>query len=249
VQRVETISFGVTGRGTLQSYLECTQWMEKSDLDVVVYVFVENDPGDQVFQMAGSDKIPFPVLAGDSFVVDDSFNQRYGHKMSWWHRAMQRVKSNSLVVSTLEGRLKLLLRHGIKTAVTEADRMGGAGGGGVPMVPSTWPPELREEGWTLVERVLDRWRRDVAAEGRAFVVARVPREEVVADPLDTQDSWALPLHLYCERNDIPLVDPTPLFLDRMQAGEDMFYDHFTFDGHRAFADVLTAYFRGASLPR
>lgn len=247
VQRVETISFGVTGRSTLQSYLECTQWMEKSDLDVVAYVFVENDPGDQVREMKNSDEVPFAVLTADSFVVDYSFNEIHGHKTSWWHRAMQRLKSNSLVVSTLEGRLKLLLRHGIKPTVTEADRVGGVGGGGVPMVPSVWPPELREEGWTLVERVLDRWRRDVKAQGRAFVVARVPREEVVAEPLETQDSWAPRLHLYCGRNGVPLVDPTPLFLDRMKAGEAMYYDHFTPDGHRAFADAVVAFFDSTSV--
>jgi hypothetical protein len=242
VERVETISFGITGRSTLQCYLECAQWMEKSDLDVVVYVFVENDPGDQVRRMKDSDEVPFAVLSGDSFVVDYSFNEYHGHKTSWWHRAMQRIKSNSLVVSTLEGRLKLLLRHGVKRTVTEADRKGGAGGGGVPMVPSVWPPEVREEGWTLVERVLDRWRRDVNAQGRAFIIARVPREEVVAVPLETQDSWAPRLHRYCERNGVPLVDPTPWFLERMNTGEKMYYDHFTPEGHRAFADAIVACF-------
>lgn len=247
VKRVEVISFGMSGRSTLQSYLECTQWMEPSDLDQVVYVFVENDPGDQIPLMRGSDEVPFPILAGDSFVVDNSFRRRYGHKATRWHRTVQMLKSNSLVVSTLEGRLKLLLRHGIKPAVTEADRTGGAQGGGVSMVPSTWSPELREEGWTLMERVLDRWHRDVQAHGRTFVIARVPREEVVADPLETQDSWALRLHLYCAERGIPLVDPTPVFLERMAAGEKMYLDHFTPEGNRAFADALIAYFDSTSV--
>jgi hypothetical protein len=241
IRRVETFSFGITGRSTVQSYLECQQWMKRTDLDVVVYVFVENDPGDNIQRMRGSDEVPFAILSGDSFVVDDSFKERYAHKTTWWHRAMQRIKSHSLVVSTLEGRLKLLLRHGIKSTVTQADRAGGAQGGGVSMVPSAWPPELVDEGWTIVERVLDRWRRDVAAEGRAFVIMRVPREEVVAVPLAEQDSWAPRLTDYCTRNGIPLVDPTPLFVPRIAAGEKVYYDHFTALGHRLFAEAFVNY--------
>ena len=241
VRHVETIPFGITGRSTLQSYLECTQWMEKADLDAVVYVFVENDPGDNIQPMRGSDEVPVAELAGDSFVVDTSFNQRYGHKNSWWHRAMQRIKAHSLVVSTLEGRLKLLKRHGIKRTVTEADRVGGAGGGGVTMVPSAWPQHLVEDGWTLVERILDTWSRSVTSTGREFIIIRVPREEVVTAPLEGQDSWAPRLHAYCARRNIPLIDPTPNMAPHMQRGEKIYYDHFTALGHRAFSDAFVAY--------
>lgn len=242
VQRVEALCFGISGRSTLQSYLECRQWMETCDLDVVVYVFVENDPGDNIPRMRGSDEVPFAALAGDSFAVDDSFNQRYGHKTTWWHRAMQRAKANSLVVSTIEGRLKLLKRYGIKRAVTEADRAGGAQGGGVTMVPSAWPQELVEDAWTLVERILDRWHREVAAQGRAFIILRVPREQEVAVPLAEQDTWAPRLHDYCARRAIPLVDPTPLFIPRMAAGEAIYDDHYTSLGNRVSAEAFVDYF-------
>ena len=241
VRRVETISFGFSGRSTLQSYLECQQWMKKADLDVVVYVFVENDPGDQLPGIQPSDEVPLAVLAGDSFVVDNSFSQRYARKASGWHRAMQRLKSNSLVVSTLEGRLKLLMRHGVKTKVTEADRAGGAGGGGIPMPVSAWPPDRVEEGWTTVERVLDRWSREVSAQKRTFVILRVPREEVVTVPLAQQDAWAPRLHDYCARRNIPLIDPTPLFVPRVAAGDQIYFDHFTALGHRLFADAFVNY--------
>ncbi len=248
IRRVEVISFGITGRSTVQSYLECEQSMEKTDLDVVVYVFVENDPGDNFHPMCVSDEIPVAILAGDSFVVDDSFNQRYGHKTTWWHRAMQRIKSNSLVVSTIEGRVKLLKRHGIKRTMTEADRVGGAQGGGVTMVPSAWPQELVEPGWTLFERLVDRWHSDVAAQKRGFVILRVPREEVVSAPLAGQDSWAPRLHDYCARRGIPLVDPTPLFVPRIAAGEKVYYDHFTVLGNRLFADAFVSYWLTRDTP-
>jgi hypothetical protein len=239
VRDVETFGFGMSGRSALQSWLESRKWMEPLDLDLVVYVFVENDPADQVRALKGSDIVPYPVLAADSFVIDDSFNRTYGYKASWWHRVMQGLKSRSLVVSTLEGRLKLLKQYGIKRRVTEADREGAAGGGGSPMAPSAWPPDLVEPGWELQERVMDRWRRDVEAQGRRFVILRVPRgESVVAEPLETQDTWAARLHAYCARRGVALVDPTPFFLARQNAGEKMYHDHFTPAGHRAFADAF-----------
>jgi hypothetical protein len=242
VTRVETLGFGMSGRGTLQSWLECQNWMSACDLDYVVYVFVENDPADQIRSLKGSDAIPYPVLAADSFVVDYSFNDVYGYKASWWHRLMQRIKSNSLVVSTLEGRLKLLKNYGLKRRVTEADRTGAAGGGGAPMPPSAWPPALVPEGWALVERVVDAWNLGVETEGRRFVIARVPREEEVAVSLAEQDTWAPRLTTLCDQRGIPLVDPTPYFLPLMHTGEKIYDDHFTPVGHRAFAAAFVNFF-------
>ena len=117
-ESVETIAFGISGRGALQSYLECKNWMEKLDLDYVVYVFVENDPADQIRQLKGPGLIPYPIAADDSFTVDDSAIRAEAYKATWWHRAMQRIKSNSLVVSTIEGRLKLLKSYGARRTVT-----------------------------------------------------------------------------------------------------------------------------------
>jgi hypothetical protein len=238
VTAVEALSFGKSGRSALQSYLECRYWLHPLGLDYVVYVFCENDPADQVRRLKGSDTDPYPVLEADSFVVDRSFHERYGYKTSWWHRAMQRVKSNSLVVSTVEGRLKLLMAHGVKRRVTEADRQGVAEGVSL-MAPSAWPQELVPVGWELQVRVMDRWRKEVEREGRNFVVMHVPRsEEVLAEPLDTQDTWALRLHIYCRDRGVPLVDPAPFFLARMQTGEKMYHHHFTPEGHRAFAEAF-----------
>jgi hypothetical protein len=64
--------------------------------------------------------------------------------------------------------------------------------------------------------------------------------------LETQDSWAPRLHRYCARNGVPLIDPTPRFLDRLRIGERMYDDHFTPDGHRAFAAAIVAYFDGTN---
>ncbi len=242
VERVETICFGMSGRGTLQSWLECQQWMDRAELDYVVYVFVENDPMDQIQALKESDIVPYPVLSADTFVVDRSFHERYGYKESAVHRAGQYLKAHSLVISTLEGRLKLLKRYGIKRRVTEAERVGAVGhGGAAGMAPSTWPDSLVTEGELLLERVLGRWAQDVGRSGRRFVVLRVPREEVLLEPLEGQDSWAPTLHAFCAREHIPLVDPTPYLAERERAGHEMYYDHFTREGHEAFAEAFVAF--------
>ena len=45
---VETLAFGISGYGTLHSYLLNKKYTEYFDLDIVVYVFVENDLGDHI---------------------------------------------------------------------------------------------------------------------------------------------------------------------------------------------------------
>lgn len=216
--------------------------MQKLDLDYVVYVFVENDPGDQIRELKGPSIIPFPIASGDTFTVDDSVLRQYAYKASWWHRGVQRIKSNSLVVSTIEGRLKLLMASAAKRTVTRADRNGAAGAMGFPLAPSAWPAELVPKGWDLQERVMDKWRREVLAQGRKFVVMHVPRgEEVLRIPFAEQDTWAPRLQTYCRSRGVPLIEPTPLFVKREDAGQKMYHNHFTPDGHRAFAESFVTY--------
>lgn len=247
INSVETIAFGVSGRGALQSYLECGRWMEPLDLDYVVYVFVENDPANLLPELSGDGTLPFPVLAADSFTVDYSAVEKRAYKASWWHRAMQRIKANSLVVSTIEGRLKLLKAYGAKRKVTAADREGRADATHAPMAPSIWPPGLVPKGWELQERVMDRWREEVGAQGRKFVIMHVPRgNEVLRTPVAEQDTWALKLREYCKDRRVPLIDPTPVFVARMDQGETMFHNHFTPEGHRAFAESFVLYLVGSN---
>jgi hypothetical protein len=243
INAVETIAFGMSGRGALQSYLECNTWMQKLDLDYVVYVFVENDPADQMRELEGPALKPYPVAEGDSFTVDFSGVRAQSYKASWWHRGMQRIKSNSLVVSTIESRLKLLKSYGAKVSVTQADRNGASGAvGSAPMATSAWPPELVSKGWDLQERVMDRWRHEVEVQGREFVIMHVPRgEEVLHVPFAKQDTWATRLQAYCKARHVPLVEPTPLFIAREKTGQKMYHNHFTPDGHRAFAEAFAEF--------
>jgi hypothetical protein len=242
-KRFEALAFGISGRSTLQSYLECSRWMGRLDLDYIVYVFCENDVSDQIRDLNPVQGIPYAYLKGDSFAVDNSFRDRYRHKISWWHRVWQYAKSHSLVLSTLESRIKLLRRHGIRTRAdrddmqmeaAEAAFVRGAGTG-----PSAWKSDsLLAYSETLLARVMDAWHADAAAGGREFVVMYVPKERHMDKPIEEQDSWALWLHEYCTDRDIPLVDPSSELVARRDRGEEVFYDHFTPAGHRAVADAF-----------
>ncbi|MCH7549441.1 MAG: SGNH/GDSL hydrolase family protein, partial [Candidatus Krumholzibacteriota bacterium] len=132
---VEVIAFGVAGRSATQAWFECLNWMRRADLDYVVYVFCENDPGDHLRGISQADAAPFASLDNDSLVIDVSFREANRHKTSPLHRAAQYLKARSLLVSTIVSRLRLLRRHGIQVT---AD---GATAGAVVMGPSSWPSD------------------------------------------------------------------------------------------------------------
>ncbi len=67
-QHIEFLAFGISGRGTVHSYASYEIYTSRYDLDVVVYVFVENDLGDNALflQRARTDRRdirPYAVLS------------------------------------------------------------------------------------------------------------------------------------------------------------------------------------------
>ena len=207
--------------------------MEPAELDYVVYVFCENDPGDQLKAVSQADVAPFATLSDDSLVISYAFRDTYRHKGSTPYRAAQYLKSHSLLVSTVVARLKLLKRHGVQLPPAGD----GAGATGVTIMgPSSWPSDsLATYGWRITERAIERWRDDVAILGRRFAILRVPRAVELEKPLADQDAFAPRLEAFCDSVGIELIDPTSLLRAGGAAGKEMYYDHFTPDGHRAVA--------------
>ncbi len=235
----ETLAFGIGGRSTVQSYLECQRWLTKADLDMVVYVFCENDPGDQIREIKKADSIPYVVAVGDSFVVDTSFRERYAYKKKPLHQLWQRTRSKSLLASTIHSRLKLLRAHGIKTQVTQADRVNEAGVRAPGTGPSTWPNrDLLVEARRLTAAVIETWRDQVVTAGRGFVIMYVPSQRELGKPEDQQDSWLPWLREFCLDRGIGLVDPSPELIARRDSGQEVYYDHFTPAGHAALSEAF-----------
>lgn len=250
---IECIAVSMSGYGPLQSYLEYTRWADSLDLDWAVYVFCENDPGDLVPSIKQSDGIPYPILDGDSFSVDYSFRRIHKRKTTRLHRTWQFLKSKTLLFSTLESRLKLLRRHGIKMTVKpeEMQMAEEAGREEFPEPisrPSSWPDSLREQAGALGERIIRRWRDDVSRDGRRFAVLYVPRQSEIDKPRSAQDSWALWLGEVCGRFGVDLVDPTPYLLARREQGEELYYDHLAPGGHVALADAFLEHYQKVTRP-
>lgn len=245
---IETIAFGVSGYSTFHSYLESRRWADSLDIDIVCYVFCENDVGDNVPLIKRSDEIPYAVLSGDTIRGDFSFRDRYNYKKGWRHRTWQYCKSRSLVCGALQSRLMLLRQRGIRLRATEADKKmsGVAKKGAIPTavdLPSSWPDSLCAEAQEVTERVLVRWKRELDAAKRDFVVVYIPRQSEIAKPVAQQDSWAPWLFEVCARNDIELIDLSPRFAAAIEGGGEMYYDHLTKDGHRVLAEVFVDYYR------
>jgi len=69
---VECLAFGVPHHGTLHAYLKSSLWVDHFDIDLVVYVFCENDLGDQIKEIKKSNLRPYAFL-DDGFKIDNSF--------------------------------------------------------------------------------------------------------------------------------------------------------------------------------
>ncbi|UCF05018.1 MAG: SGNH/GDSL hydrolase family protein [bacterium] len=237
---IECIAIGMMGYSTLQAYLEYTRWADSLSVDHAVYVFCENDMGDNIPELKRCDAIPFPRLSGNVLSMDFSFRERKRHKTRFPHRTWQYLKSHSLVFSTLESRLKLLYHRGIKLRVTReeiemAERAPNDEPPEVNALPSTWPDSLRTHAMTVAEMILAKWHHEVTSDGRRFTIIYIPRSSEFGKPLETQDSWAPWLFRFCKRSGIELVDPTPSMIERKNRGEEIYYDHLARAGHEALA--------------
>jgi hypothetical protein len=246
---VETLAFGQSGFSTLQSYLTSTSWIDRFDIDLVVYVFVENDPGDQLKQIQPR-PAPYPVLTESGLGIDNSFRDAIAAQRSWLHRAGDFLTSHSLVFAVVSQRMRLLLTYGPKLSVTDADRSMGAGGeedGTAQHLPnendppSLWPTDLKNEAIELTEATILAWRDYVEQRGKDFAVLYIPRGSELQKPTAQQDSWKPWLEPFLLRANIPLIDPTPELAAMESAGRQVFYDHFTPFGHVATANAFKAW--------
>jgi hypothetical protein len=246
-RRYECVAVAMMGYGTLQCRLESGRWSEKLGLDHVVYVFCENDPGNHIAGINRSDAVPYARLSGDTLDIDWSFRHRYRHKREWPHRAWQYLKSHSLVFSTLETRMRLLGRDGIKTRVVADERFMAARPeeGELPDAispPSSWPDSLRVLAGELARRVVAGWNEEVRRSGARFHVVYIPRPREMRKDRAGQDSWAAWLHGVCLEEGIDLVDPTGRFVEEEAKGVEIFYDHLAPGGHLVLAEEVSRMF-------
>lgn len=248
---VETLSFGISGYGTLHSFLNSTRWSDFFDLDLIVYVFVENDLGDQISTIRREPNLPYAILDGDDFTVDNSFREKNKFKNTRFFRFMDYINANSLLTSTLSQRLKLLLLYGIKTKVTKEDREMSANydqntSDKIPDqgdLPSTWPKLLYNYAIKLGSSVILKWEKEIDHKSKKYAILYVPRQSEYQKDTKHQDSWKPWLESFTSENNITFIDSTSCLVKMQNSGKDVFYDHFTKEGHKAFADAFVTWFK------
>jgi hypothetical protein len=247
----ESFSFGQSGFSTLQSYLTFRRWASFFNFDMIVYVFCENDIGDQLGVPSNGRCDPYAVLTGDSFRVDNSFRTKcLARKYSIQYRVGDYLTSHSLVCATISSRLQLLLRYGVQPPLVESRQLAGEKAGDrttkgrsadvVTRSPQEWPDSLRAYGQQLESAILCKWRDECRRDGRAFVVIHVP---FVLEPAEG-NYWKGWLEDFCRDQNIPFSDPMNDLVSMQAGGNAVFYDHFTKYGHVAFARSFVRWFRG-----
>lgn len=244
---IEVFAFGISGFGTLQSYLNSKRWADYYDLDLVVYVFCENDLGDNVREIDKEGEAPYAYIKGDSFGIDNSFQEANRFREDFYYKFFDNIRANSLVISTVTRRLKLLIRNGVQSGNNKEnmDMATKSKAGKVPDpsdLPSSWQSFWKEHAKKLGTYIILRWRDDMKIENRDFAVLYIPRNKEMGKEAVFQDSWKQWLENLCIKNNIPFIDPTSDFVKNSVSGNAVFYDHFTRKGHLVFADVFIKWF-------
>jgi len=238
--KIEVLSFGVSSYSTLQSYLTCKQWMDKMDLDLIVYVFYENDLGDQVKQINTLDMVPYAQLDNGNLSINKAFIGKYSYKLKEPMRTLKFIRDRSFLLSEIYRRASLLKKQFKKTKPSENKN------GYIPDQndpPSKWPPYLIKIAEDLGVAVLLEWNNSVVGSGRSFCVLYVPREDQLEIPTENQDSWKKWLQDFCYSSNIAFIDPTSTLVYQKKMGDPVYDDHFSLRGHSAISDVFVSWFK------
>ncbi len=244
---IECLAFAISGRGVLQSYLDFGRRAEEFDIDLAVYVFCENDLGDNIKDIKREKYFPYALLEKNSLKIDLSFREKSSFRESLFYRFYLYLKTRSLAIATLATRINLLKYHVIKTKLYQEDKAMATEGrnGDLPIAidpPSVWPDAVRDYAKDLGERIIAKWMVDAQKDSRDFAILYIPREREMRKETEYQDSWKYWLESFCKDKDIVFIDPTDYLIKMEDSDKEVFGDHFTVYGHKAFAEAFSDWF-------
>jgi hypothetical protein len=248
-REVETLAFGLSGWGTLQAFRAFSVNARRYDLDLAVYVFVENDPGDNSLELSASRhdaEMPYATLADEP----PGYRVREGRPPADppWFRAAKAVQERSLLAQVLWVRLRLLQQEGFrpraraeeKAMRERAPREPGAKPDPND-IPTSWSRDERGDVLLLTERILAEWKRTADGARIPLAVLYVPRgNEMLAGALREEDTWLPWLRATCAKLGLPLLDPRAALRAPLDSATPPYDDHFTRAGHEAVARFLAA---------
>jgi hypothetical protein len=230
---IEALAFGISGWGTLHSRLAYETFARDYGLDLAVYVFVENDLGDQLQEvgerMGGSPK-PLAHLTPEGYAVAPAAREASSPLRS----AAKWAQRSSLLAQVAWTRMLALRRGEAAGAELRAS--------GVPdanALASTWPPEVAERARSVGAFVLADFARTARRDGVHFAVLYTPRgEDQLRGETARENTFAPWLFATCERLAFLCIDPSAALTARSRAGENMYDDHWSPAGHSVVANVL-----------
>tara|TARA_Y100001980_G_C14554084_1_gene340187 strand:- start:3388 stop:4398 length:1011 start_codon:yes stop_codon:yes gene_type:complete len=245
---IETIAFGLSGIGTIHSYILSDKYSDLFDLDMAVYVFCENDLGDQIEEIRGAATLPYANLnSGVVSINDDIISQDLNRRLFLHKLRKYFFYDNSIVLQTTYNRLKLLKKYGVKLSVGKENYTMSTNAelSGIPNqndLPSSWNPIYKQKAKDTFEAVLLKWSEELIVNQKEFVVFYIPRESEWKKNDTEQDSWKSWLKTICFDNKITFIDPTQSFFKYNASGERIYDDHFSEIGHQAFANSFIEWF-------
>ena len=247
-KKIEIFGFGKSGLGTLHSYMTSDYYSEYYDLDMVVYVFVENDLGDQIELIKKSSTFPYlEIKEGELHINDKAINSRLNNKSIKSKILSSFIYRESIFLQTVIRRIKMLMDYGIKIKLNENDlTLSGIGDlKKIPNqndLPSTWNTKYKNEALDIGERIINKWYNKCKLQNKKFVLLYVPRASQYKKNIEVQDSWKFWLYNLCNDLKIDFIDPTGHFL-KIDSSEGKIYDdHFSELGHNIFARSFLDWF-------
>lgn len=213
-RRVEVLNFGVSGFGTVASAIRFETLAQRFRPDVTIYLFVHNDPEDNV--------------ANDArlYTLDDSqlrFRTTHLHGAKRFAREFVDWSKRHLhSYRFLRFRLDRL-----KSARQEERSAGAAGAGG----SESRDDDPSAPGWRVARLALERLRDRVAENGGALVVVQATT---------TGDAMTRTLAATCEGLGIPLIDVVPALAADAGPVSYRFDGHWRSRGHDVAARAIAA---------
>ena len=193
-QNFEIFAFGNSGWGTAHSYLVSKKFSEKYDLDLIVYVFTENDLGDQIYEIKQVESLPYPKISDNNRIVIDTTRVTGFVQQRSRYRFFEYFYRKSSLLQNIYRRYNMLIKYGIKTSVNENDVKMSS----FPIknkypnqndLPSAWPDNYINQSKLLFEKMIYKWEEEVRKSNKKFAIMYVPRESEWMKSDAEQDSW------------------------------------------------------------
>jgi len=245
---IEYFGMGMSGFGTVHSYINSMKWLDIFDFDLVVYVFVENDIGDNISWIKRKPNRPYAkkILLEPGFSIERNYSVPEETLMD---NLKQFIMSHSLVIRVISNRIRLLKKYGPKIGVDEKDMgMKSESKKDIPNqndLPSTWNQEVRLHAEEVAFNVLKFWNKEVRRAGKHFAVLYVPRgKDYLSKESQANDTFKGWVENSCRILSIPFIDPSEALLENQKKGIEIYRDHFTSAGHEVLAQVINEWLEG-----